>query len=127
MTTVRSPSDRPSVVVLLVSLYFAQGLPYGFFTTALPVVLRQSGYSLVAISATGVLFLPWALKFLWAPYVDRLGTRRRWVVSMQIATAAMALGLACLDLDASMTPLFVGVALVNVFAARRTSPPTASR
>ena len=117
MTTVRSPSARPSVVVLLVSLYFAQGLPYGFFTTALPVVLRQSGYSLVAISATGVLFLPWALKFLWAPYIDRLGTRRRWVVSMQIATAAVALGLACLDLDASMTPLFVGVALVNVFAA----------
>lgn len=117
MTVVRSRSVRPSVVVLLVSLYFAQGLPYGFFTTALPVVLRQSGYSLVAISATGVLFLPWALKFLWAPWVDRVGTRKRWVVSMQIGTAAVALALAWVDLDASMTPLFVGIALVNVFAA----------
>lgn len=52
---------------LLASLYLAQGLPYGFFTQALPVVLRDSGFSLVAIGATGVLFAPWALKFLWAP------------------------------------------------------------
>ncbi|MBE7160797.1 MAG: MFS transporter [Williamsia herbipolensis] len=110
-------SARPSVVVLLLSLYFAQGLPYGFFTTALPVVLRQSGYSLVAISATGILFAPWALKVLWAPLVDRTGTRRRWVVAMQIATATVALALACVDLGASTAPLFVGVALINVFAA----------
>ncbi|GAA2051502.1 MFS transporter [Williamsia deligens] len=113
----REVSARSSVVALLTALYFAQGLPYGFFVTALPVVLRQSGYSLVAISATGVLFAPWALKVLWAPCVDRFGTRKRWVVSMQIATAAIALGLACLDLDASTVPLFVGVALINVFAA----------
>ncbi|MGZ8179166.1 MFS transporter [Williamsia sp. SKLECPSW1] len=111
------PATRPTVVVVLVSLYFAQGLPYGFFTTALPVVLRQSGYSLVAISATGVLFAPWALKFLWAPWVDRYGTRRRWVACMQIASATAALVLACVDLGASTTPLFVGVALINVFAA----------
>ncbi len=53
-------------LALLAALYFAQGLPYGFFTQALPVVLRESGFSLIAISATGVLFAPWALKFLWA-------------------------------------------------------------
>ncbi|WP_371828722.1 hypothetical protein [Rhodococcoides corynebacterioides] len=48
------------VFALLAGLYFAQGLPFGFFTQALPVVLRQSGYSLVTISATGVLFAPWS-------------------------------------------------------------------
>ncbi|MEH3156813.1 MAG: MFS transporter [Gordonia paraffinivorans] len=116
-TATPASSARPSVVVLLLSLYFAQGLPYGFFTTALPVVLRQSGYSLVAISATGILFAPWALKFLWAPLVDRTGTRRQWIVATQIATAAVALVLACIDLGASTAPLFVGVALINVFAA----------
>jgi MFS family permease len=116
-TQAPAPTDRRTVVVLLTSLYFAQGLPYGFFVTALPVVLRQSGWSLTAISATGVLFAPWALKFLWAPWVDRYGTRRRWVVGMQIATATVALVLACLDLGASSAILFVGVALINVFAA----------
>ncbi len=54
---------RRHKVLLLGSLYLAQGLPYGFFTQALPVLLRDAGYSLKAISATSLLFLPWALKF----------------------------------------------------------------
>ena len=76
---VRPASFTVGTLTLLGALYFAQGLPFGFFTQALPVVLRESGFSLVKISATGVLFLPWALKFLWAPYVDRYGSRRRWL------------------------------------------------
>ena len=36
-------------LVLLGSLYLAQGLPYGFFTQALPVLLRESGMSLPLI------------------------------------------------------------------------------
>ena len=34
---------------LLTSLYFSQGLPFGFFTQALPVLLRKQGLSLPAI------------------------------------------------------------------------------
>lgn len=102
---------------MLGALYFAQGLPFGFFTQALPVVLRRSGYSLVAISASGVLFAPWALKFLWAPYVDRYGSRRRWLLSLQLGAAAVALVLACLDLTSGLQWLFVGIAVVNVLSA----------
>lgn len=102
---------------LLSALYLAQGIPYGFFTGALPVVLRESGYSLVKISATGVLFLPWALKFLWAPYVDRYGTRRRWLLSLQCASAGVALGLSMLDLSTTLRWLFVGVFVVNLLSA----------
>ena len=82
-------SNRAAPLLLLSSLYIAQGLPYGFFTQALPVLMRENGASLKAISATSLLFLPWALKFLWAPMVDHVGTparldpadpvhRRRW-------------------------------------------------
>lgn len=102
---------------LLGALYLAQGIPFGFFTGALPVVLRESGYSLVKISATGVLFLPWALKFLWAPYVDRYGTRRRWLLSLQLASAGVALGLSLLDLSTTLRWLFVGIFLVNLLSA----------
>ncbi len=41
-----APSPRPSAAAwlgLLAPLYFAQGLPYGFFVQALPVVLRARG------------------------------------------------------------------------------------
>ncbi|MFD6397259.1 MFS transporter [Nocardia sp. NPDC060249] len=117
-----STATRPGVItagtlVLLSSLYFAQGLPFGFFTQALPVVLRESGYSLVAISASGVLFLPWALKFLWAPYVDRYGTRRTWLLVLQLLSAAVAMVLACLDLSSSLRWLFAGIVVVNLLSA----------
>ena len=56
---------------LLASLYVCQGLPFGFFTQALPVLLRKQGVSLEAIGLSSLLALPWALKFVWAPLVDR--------------------------------------------------------
>ncbi|MEU4650767.1 MFS transporter [Nocardia fluminea] len=117
-----STTTRPGVITagtlaLLSALYFAQGLPFGFFTQALPVVLRESGFSLVAISASGVLFLPWALKFLWAPYVDRYGTRRIWLLVLQLLAAAVAMVLACLDLSSSLRWLFVGIVVVNLLSA----------
>lgn len=117
-----STATRPGVIttstlVLLSALYFAQGLPFGFFTQAAPVVLRESGYSLVAISASGVLFLPWALKFLWAPYVDRYGTRRTWLLVLQLSAAAVAMVLASLDLSSSLRWLFVGILVVNLLSA----------
>lgn len=113
----RTTSFTAGTLILLGALYFAQGLPFGFFTSALPVVLRESGYSLVKISATGVLFLPWALKFLWAPYVDRYGTRRRWLLSLQLGSAAVALGMSFLDLSTTLRWLFVGIFVVNLLSA----------
>lgn len=116
-TVARSGTIPAGTLVLLTALYFAQGLPYGFFTQALPVVLRESGFSLIEISATGVLFAPWALKFLWAPYVDHYGTRRQWLLSLQLTASVVTLGLACLDLSSSLRWLLVGIAVVNAVSA----------
>lgn len=114
---VRPASFTAGTLTLLGALYFAQGLPFGFFTQALPVVLRESGFSLVEISATGVLFAPWALKFLWAPYVDRYGSRRRWLLSLQCAAALVALALSFLDLSSTLRWLFVGIFVMNAISA----------
>lgn len=108
---------RARKLVLLTALYLAQGLPYGFFTQALPVLMREAGYSLVKISATSFLFLPWALKFLWAPYVDRYGTRKRWLVPLQLAAAAGAAVLATLDVSRSLQLVFVALVIFNLLAA----------
>ncbi len=104
-------------IVLLSALYLAQGLPFGFFTLALPVVLREAGLSLTAISALSLLYLPWALKFLWAPYLDQLGTRRAWLLSFQVSTVVGALLLSQMNLDASYMPVIVGAFVFNVIAA----------
>ncbi|SDU47087.1 Major Facilitator Superfamily protein [Gordonia westfalica] len=104
-------------MVLLTALYFAQGLPYGFFSQAVPVILREEGYSLTQISVYGLLFAPWGLKFLWAPYIDRYGTRRRWLLAMQLTSATIALILACLDLSGTLLWMLVGIAVINLASA----------
>ncbi len=63
--------SRQFKFLLLGSLYFAQFLPFAFFISSLPVILRRQGYSLEDISFLYALGLPYALKFLWAPYIDR--------------------------------------------------------
>ena len=92
----------PAKLGLLTSLYFSQGLPFGFFTQALPVLLRQRGVDLGMIGLTSLLALPWALKFLWAPLVDRhwlpsIGRRRSWILPLQGLTAMAMVLVALLD------------------------------
>jgi MFS transporter, PAT family, beta-lactamase induction signal transducer AmpG len=109
-------------MTLLGSLYFAQGLPYGFFTQAVPALLRKQNVSLSKIGFTALLTLPWALKFLWAPLVDRWyserwGRRRSWILPMQLGAALTLLALALIPGATARLPMLVGVVLLNLFAA----------
>lgn len=101
---------------LLGALYLSQGLPYGFFTQALPALLRELGLSLPAIGLTSLLALPWALKFLWAPLVDRWGSRRRWILAMQAVAALLAVVISTIDPDRAL-PLILGCVLLTNLAA----------
>lgn len=104
-------------VVLLASLYYAQGLPFGIFTQALPVMLRQAGTSLEGIGLSNLLALPWALKFIWAPWIDRLpGPRRRVIVPLNLAAAALLVGLSFVA-PGAVVPLMVVVLGCNLVAA----------
>jgi MFS transporter, PAT family, beta-lactamase induction signal transducer AmpG len=108
---------------LLATLYLSQGLPFGFFTQALPVLLREQGVGLAAIGLTSMLAAPWALKFLWAPYVDaigseRFGRRRSWIVPLQIGAAALLATIAWLDATShSLSLLLAAILLTNLLAA----------
>jgi MFS family permease len=107
---------------LLGSLYLAQGLPYGFFTQALPVLLRQQGMELPLIGLAHLLMLPWALKFAWAPLVDRvhaprLGARRAVLVPLQLASCAVLAALALAASPGAMWALAIAMLLVNACSA----------
>lgn len=52
-------------------LYIAQSIPSSFFATALQVMMREAHYSLATIGLLQLVKLPWVLKFLWSPAVDR--------------------------------------------------------
>ncbi len=115
----RLPSPR---LALLCVLYFVQGLPFGFQTTALPVYLRMQGVSLTAIGFASALWLPWGLKALWAPLVDRygsarIGRRKSWILPMQAGLTATCAAAAFVSSSESL-PLLLGlIFLMNVFAA----------
>jgi PAT family beta-lactamase induction signal transducer AmpG len=118
------PDHRLARIALLTSLYFAQGLPFGFFTQAFPVILRQRGHDLAEIGLVGLLNLPWALKFLWSPLVDRwqgspLGPRRGWIVPLQVASLLILLALAVAPTEDGGSLFWIGVAFLglNVVAA----------
>jgi len=79
----------------LAALSFASGLPYFFFNETVPVWLAASGLSLAGIGLASGASLPWVLKFLWAPLVDRLGSRRLWIrccLALLAATTAWIAG-----------------------------------
>lgn len=72
-------------------LYIAQSIPSSFFATALQVMMREANYSLATIGLLQLVKLPWVVKFLWSPLVDRhcLTGRdfRRCIVASEIVYA----------------------------------------
>lgn len=87
---------------VLFSLYIAQSIPMSFFSTVIPVIMRQGNYSLGSIGLLQLVKLPWIIKFLWAPLVDNhTATRRQirqWIVISELFYAAIILGIGFFDL-----------------------------
>ena len=83
-------------IVVLCALYVAQGVPYGFLTVTLAAALVEGGLDAGEIGGIFALgTLPWALKWVWGPFVDRFGNsrfgrRRPWIL---LAQAGMVLSL----------------------------------
>jgi MFS transporter, PAT family, beta-lactamase induction signal transducer AmpG len=74
------------------TLYFAEGLPNAIVVTVSLVMYKDLGLSNTANAFyTSLLYLAWVVKPLWSPFVDILGTRRRWTWVTQLLMA-LALG-----------------------------------
>ncbi|MCA9256887.1 MAG: hypothetical protein KDA33_14660, partial [Phycisphaerales bacterium] len=107
--------------LLFAALYFSEGAPIGFIWYALPTMLHEQG---VADDSIGFLFgalaLPWALKFLWAPLIDTLRSRR-WGFRAWIVTAQLLMGLTLLPLTGVAalhdTRWLCGILILHAFCA----------
>jgi PAT family beta-lactamase induction signal transducer AmpG len=105
-------------------LYFAQGIPYGLLSIAMPAWLASKGVETAVIASyLAVLVLPWAFKLLTGPIMDRygfpaMGGRRPWILVAQLGMAVSFLCLTTItDPGAQIGLLMTLGALVNVFAA----------
>lgn len=80
------------------SLYFAMGLPNVTVSVVAAILYKNLGYSNETIALyTSQLYLPWALKPLWAPFMEAFRTKRAWVLSMEFLIVAL-LGLVAFSL-----------------------------
>lgn len=64
--------------------------------TTSAMLYKDMGISIESFAFwTSLVSLPWSFKPLWAPFVERYGTKRGWTLAMQVALAALivALGL----------------------------------
>ncbi len=67
------------------TLYFGQGIPYVVVMTMSVILYKRLGVSNADIALyTSWLYLPWVIKPLWSPLVEILGTKRQWIVLMQL-------------------------------------------
>lgn len=101
-------------------LYIAQSIPMSFFSTVIPVIMRQQNFSLESIGMLQLLKLPWILKFLWSPAVDRstfrIGDFKRWIFSSELIYASIIFAVSFLDFQT--TPyLIIGLVVLSFIAS----------
>jgi MFS transporter, PAT family, beta-lactamase induction signal transducer AmpG len=114
---------QPKVAVMLM-LGFSSGLPFFLSGNTLGYWLRDEGTTLGAIGFLSWVGLAYSLKFLWAPFIDRLdaplfgrfGRRRGWLMVSQLLVAVGLLGLSVIGLKRGLVTLGV-FALLVAFAS----------
>jgi PAT family beta-lactamase induction signal transducer AmpG len=72
------------------TLYVAEGLPYALAMSVSVVLYKNLGVSNKEIGIyTSWLYLPWVIKSLWSPAVEKFRTRRLWIWAAQIFMGAI--------------------------------------
>jgi PAT family beta-lactamase induction signal transducer AmpG len=108
------------VVALLMG--FSCGLPLLLTITVLQAWMKEEGVDLTVIGMMALVGLPYTLKFLWAPVLDRftlpfLGRRRGWLLVAQVALMFSISGLGFTDPGKSPWMVAFIAFLVTFFSA----------
>ena len=102
-------------------LYIAQTIPMSFFSTVIPVMMRQENFTLSAIGLLQLIKLPWIVKFLWSPIIDRhtatTGDYKRWIFSSELIYAILIFSVAMLDFKADFYTILALIIISFVASA----------
>lgn len=101
---------------------FSCGLPLLLTISVLQAWMKEEGVDLTVIGLMALVGLPYTLKFLWAPFLDRftlpfLGRRRGWLLVAQTALAFSIAGLGLSNPAANPWLLAFAALLVTFFSA----------
>ncbi|NPA36947.1 MAG: MFS transporter [Chlorobi bacterium] len=114
--------ERTYGFLTLFSLYIAQSIPMTFFSTVMPVIMRQHHFSLTAIGLLQLIKLPWILKFIWAPLIDgnsrNTNDLKKWIFSSELFYAVFIVAIGFFDLAVDFN--LIVILLVLAFTASAT-------
>ncbi|HFD11342.1 MAG TPA: MFS transporter [Crenotrichaceae bacterium] len=101
---------------------FYAGLPLLLTGSVLQAWMRESGIDLATIGVFALVGLPYTLKFLWAPLLDRfsptrLGRRRSWLLIAQLLLVISLVALAYTNPALSTTMVAVCAMIIAFFSA----------
>ncbi len=83
-------ATAPNVWRWIPTLYYGQGIPYAVVIFLSVVMYKNLGVSNTEVAFyTSWLYLPFVIKPLWAPLVDLLGTKRKWVFAMEFVIGVL--------------------------------------
>jgi predicted MFS family arabinose efflux permease len=104
----------------LTALYVTQYLGVGFITVGLTAILRDGGTSLDTLALLQIVGLIWPIKFLWAPMIDRYGSRhhghyRSWLLVLQSALVLALLALLPFSSPADALGPIIAICAAYVF------------
>ncbi|MEE8398847.1 MAG: AmpG family muropeptide MFS transporter [Desulfobacterales bacterium] len=117
---IRAICSRGMLVALVMG--FSCGLPLLLTISVLQAWMKEEGVDLTIIGLMALVGLPYTLKFLWAPFLDRftpafLGRRRGWMLVAQIALIFSIAGLGLTDPVHSPWMVAFAALLVTFFSA----------
>ncbi len=112
--------SRRMLVALIMG--FACGLPLLLTISVLQAWMQEEGVDLTVIGMMALVGLPYTLKFLWAPVMDRftlpfLGRRRGWMLVAQLALILSIAGLGLTDPGSNPWMVAFAAFLVTFFSA----------
>jgi PAT family beta-lactamase induction signal transducer AmpG len=109
-------------MAILLMLGFSSGLPLALTFGTLQAMFKDAGMSLSEIGAVTLIGLPYTMKFLWAPLLDRFslpffGRRRGWLLITQLALLAAIAVMGMFDATAQTGPLILSAIVVAFLSA----------
>lgn len=106
----------------LLILGFSSGLPLYLTSKTLQAWMTSEQVDMKTIGLFSLASLPYSLKFLWAPLIDRfsiplLGRRRGWILLAQLLLGVAVAAMAFFDPKASLQAMAVAAVLVAFLSA----------
>ncbi|MEM8691689.1 MAG: hypothetical protein AAGG57_07350, partial [Pseudomonadota bacterium] len=123
--TENNQSRDSRLFVTLTVMYFACGFVAQFASQGVGLFLRDAGAASGLVGFLYVAAIPYTLRFIWAPLVDRVrpktGPRfRPWVIGSQCVTCLVLAAMAFLDPATSGALIVVGVAALMIALGTQT-------